>query len=635
MNDRLAQRLSQALGSSFTLEGEIGRGGMGVVYHARDERLKRKVAVKVLPPELAFREEIRTRFLREAETAARLSHPHIVPIHSVGEGPDGLVYFVMAYVDGESLAARLKRRERLPPEEARRIMMETADALGAGHALGIIHRDVKPDNILLEGSRGRTVLTDFGIAKALTSTTGPGTLTATGVAIGTPHYMSPEQAAGDREIDGRSDIYSLGVVGYQMLAGELPFSAPTVPGILLKQITEQAPNLQDKSPTCPDDLSACVMRSLEKEPEARWPTADALRRALESRSAPPYRPSRRTSGGAAARGESRLGLPPARMSGGGRPEQLERKLERRRATRPARKDPKTDLTPSGESRMVAKFRDSFVSWASVCGGLMFIDALMGGGLGWSLFPTAIWGGFGLLPQYMKLWQNGYSWRDVLNRPAAPDAQEALLGARRALPAPKADEFGRHVDTIRMARNDREAILKIMERVPESERKLLPDVVVTVDGLLKRAEDLARMLYGMSADVDDGALARIEVRIEAVKLHEEGTERERQLNLLERQRQALSDLLTRRKRVEEQIESCVLAMQNVRFDLLRLRSAGVAAVLSDLTNATQQARALSRDVDHAIAAAGEIRDMLSASPAPASPPLANPNLPPGQRPRSAR
>src|SRR5881392_1775981 len=195
--------------------------------------------------------------------------------------------------------------------------------------------------------RGRTVLTDFGIAKALTSTTGPGTLTATGVAIGTPHYMSPEQAAGDREIDGRSDIYSLGVVGYQMLAGELPFSAPTVPGILLKQITEQAPNLQDKSPTCPNDLSACVMRSLEKEPEARWPTADALRRALESRSAPPYRPSRRTSGGGIglrAGADTRLGAPPARMSGGGRP-------ERRRASRPApRKDPKSELTPSGESR---------------------------------------------------------------------------------------------------------------------------------------------------------------------------------------------------------------------------------------------------------------------------------------------
>jgi serine/threonine-protein kinase len=595
---------------------------MGVVYHARDERLKRKVAVKVLPPELAFREEIRTRFLREAETAARLSHPHIVPIHSVGEGPDGLVYFVMAYVDGESLGARLKRRERLPPEEARRIMMETADALGAGHALGIIHRDVKPDNILLEGSRGRTVLTDFGIAKALTSTTGPGTLTATGVAIGTPHYMSPEQAAGDREIDGRSDIYSLGVVGYQMLAGELPFSAPTVPGILLKQITEQAPNLIDRSPTCPEDLASCVMRSLEKEPESRWPTADALRRALESRSAPPYRPSRRTSGGEARRGESRFGAPPARLSGGGRPEQLDRKLERRRSTRQLKKDPKSDLTPSGEPKMVAKFRDSFVSWASVCGGLAVLDLIMGGGINFAQWVAIPWAGFGLLPQYMKLWQTGYSWRDVLNRPAAPDAQlaPALAGARRNLPAPQADEFGRHVETVRLARNDREAILKIMERVPASERKLLPDVVVTVDALMKRAEDLARMLHGMSADVDDGALARIEARIEAVKNHEEGTERERQLSLLERQRQALSDLLTRRKRVEEQIESCVLAMQNVRFDLLRLRSAGVAAVLSDLTHATQQARALSRDVDHAIAAAGEIRDVLSGGvpPSPAVP-----------------
>ena len=633
MNDPLAQRLSQALGASFTLEGEIGRGGMGVVYHARDERLKRAVAVKVLPPELAFREEIRIRFLREAETAARLSHPHIVPIHSVGEGPDGLVYFVMAYVDGESLAARLKRRERLPPEEARRILMETADALGAGHALGIIHRDVKPDNILLEGSRGRTVLTDFGIAKALTSTTGPGTLTATGVAIGTPHYMSPEQAAGDREIDGRSDIYSLGVVGYQMLAGELPFSAPTVPGLLLKQITEQAPNLKDRSPTCPDDRAACVMRSLEKEPEARWPTADALRRALESRSAPPYRPRRPSSvagtgrgglGGRGGRGGLALGTrasaqPPPAAAGGDR---HERRRTRRAAARA--KDAKSQLTASGEPRMVEKFRDSFVTWASISGGLGVLDLILGGGINWAHWIAIPWAGIFLLPQYMKLWQSGYSWRDVINRPAAPDAQElrGVGGMRRNLPAPRPDEFGRHVETVQLARNDREAILKIMDRVPASERKLLPDVVATVDGLLKRAEDLARMLHSMSADVDDGALARIEARIEIVKHHEEGTERERQLSLLDRQRQALSDLLSRRRRVEEQVESCVLAMQNVRFDLLRLRSAGVAAVLSDLTNATQQARALSRDVDHAIAAAGEIRDVLSGGPpSPHSPPPA--------------
>src|SRR5947209_2808301 len=299
-DNSLVTRLRKALGSSYTIEGEIGRGGMGVVYQARDERLKRQVAIKVLPPELAFREEIRIRFLREAETAARLSHPHIVPIHSVGEGPDGLVYFVMAYVDGESLAARLKRRGRLPAEEARRVMIETADALGAAHAVGIIHRDVKPDNILLEGSRGRVVVTDFGIAKALSSTTGSATLTATGVAIGTPHYISPEQAAGDRAIDGRSDIYSLGVVAYQMLTGELPFQAPTVPGILMKHITERAPLITDRRPEVPEDLAACVMRSLEKDPEDRWPTAEVLRRALEARSATLHRP--RSSAGRPGRG---------------------------------------------------------------------------------------------------------------------------------------------------------------------------------------------------------------------------------------------------------------------------------------------------------------------------------------------
>jgi len=610
MTDPLARRLSQALGTSFTLEGEIGRGGMGVVYHARDERLKRKVAVKVLPPELAFREEIRIRFLREAETAARLSHPHIVPIHSVGEGPEGLVYFVMAYVDGESLGARLKRRGRLPPEEARRVLMETADALGAGHALGIVHRDVKPDNILLEGSRGRTVLTDFGIAKALTSSTGPGTLTATGVAIGTPHYMSPEQAAGDREIDGRSDIYSLGVVGYQMLTGELPFNAPTVPGLLLKQITEQAPYLKDKAPTCPDDLASCVMRSLEKEPEARWPTADALRRALESRSAPPYKPRRAT------------GVRSTRFIGGGNeealarpPASLRREPPAQRSRTRAAKDARSQLTASGEPKVVARFRDSFVSWASVCGGLAVIDIITGGGIDFAQWVAVPWAAFGILPQYMKLWQAGYSWRDVLHRPAALDGAEARLGLSKRgahLPA-STDEFGQQVDTVRQARNDREAILKIMERVPASERKLLPDVVVTVDALLRRAEELARMLHGMSADVDEAALTRLDDRIESVKRHEEGTERERQLSLLERQRQALGDLLTRRRRVEEQIESCVMAMQNVRFDLLRLRSAGVAAVLSDLTNATQQARALSRDVDHAIAAADEIQDVLREGP----------------------
>lgn len=289
-NERpLAQRLKEALGDVYTLEGEIGRGGMGVVYRARDERLHRRVAIKVLPPELAFQKEIRERFTREAQTAARLSHPHIVPIHDVGQGA-GIVYFVMGLVEGEPLGGRLKRRGKLPPDEVRRIMKETADALSAAHAVSVIHRDIKPDNILLEGTRGRVMVTDFGIAKAVSQVSGS-TLTGVGVAIGTPQYMSPEQAAGEREIDGRSDLYSLGVVAYQMTSGSLPFNAPTVAGILMKQITEPAPILHETLEGVPEDLSLAIARCLEKDPENRWPTADALRRALESRTVSGYRPT--------------------------------------------------------------------------------------------------------------------------------------------------------------------------------------------------------------------------------------------------------------------------------------------------------------------------------------------------------
>jgi serine/threonine protein kinase len=604
----LSGRLTQALGGSYTLEGEIGRGGMGVVFRAWDERLKRKVAIKVLPPELAFREEVRLRFLREAETAARLTHPNIVPIHSVGEGKEGLVYFVMALIDGEPLSARLKRRGRLAAEEARRILVETADALGAAHAIGIIHRDVKPDNIMLEGSRGRVMVTDFGIAKALSSSAGSG-LTGTGVAIGTPHYMSPEQAAGDREIDGRSDIYSLGVVGYQMLAGELPFQAPTVPGILIKQITEVAPYIADVVPGCPQDLASCVMRCLEKEPESRWPTADALRRALESRTAPPYRPR---SLGAPGRRSYRSPSPLVESSRAPVPRSpaIPRRPRGRSAAVPT--------APSGEPPIVSRTRSSFVSWASVSAGLMVLDLMNGGGLGWSYWVILPWGAFGVMPQFLKLWQAGYSWRDVLNRPLAPDAADVRLGlanpgkAGMLLP-PTTGEFGRQAESIQQARADYQAIMRVVDRLPKSEQKLLPDVSSTANALLKRAEDLARTLHVLSGDVEQGALNRLDDRLSSLRELPESPERERQVGLLERQRQALGDLLQRRQAIEEQLESCVLAMQTMRFDLLRLKSAGVAAVLTDLTHATQQARALSRDVDHAIEAAGEIREALGEAP----------------------
>jgi len=634
----LPARLAAALGDAYTIEGEVGRGGMGVVYRARDERLQRRVAIKVLPPELAFQQDIRERFTREAQTAAKLSHPHIVPIHTVGEG-HGLVYFVMGYVDGESVAGRIRRRGKLPIEEVRRIMTESADALSAAHGLSIIHRDIKPDNILLEGSRGRVMVTDFGIAKALSGSSGA-TLTGAGVAIGTPAFMSPEQAAGEREIDGRSDLYSLGIVTYQMLTAELPFNAPTVAGILMKQITEAAPDVRAKRTDVPEDLALAVSRCLEKDPENRWPTADALRRALENRAVVGYqptglgwragrsgtRPSAREQAAGTAR--ERAAPPPgsrrnrqgvldrgAELDRDLRLDREARGLARRQERSPRARHGRDDEHPvpdTGEPRIVQQVRGQFASWAAVSLGCFGINVATGLDTPWFLFPT-FGMGIGMLRNYARLWQSGYSWRDVLTRPAAPDAIETIMtkGAKlpRRLPQPTAEEFGAHLPAILQVQSDRFAIGKLMERLPPTERKMLPEVQQTVDSLYDRASDLARTLHAMDSNLDTEGLGSIDERIAALSKEPDDPERARRLNLLQRQRQTIIDLQGRKSQVASHLESCVLAMQNVRFDLLRLRSAGVAAVLGDLTQATQQAKALSRDVDNAIAAAGEIREAM--------------------------
>ncbi len=619
----LAARLAEAFGGAYTLETEIGRGGMGIVYRAHDERLKRTVAIKVLPPELAFRRDIRARFVREAETAARLSHPNIVPIHAVGEAND-LVYFVMGYVDGESLGLRLKRRGQLSVEETRRIMRETSDALAAAHQQGVIHRDVKPDNILLEGTRGRVMVTDFGIAKALSAE--GGTLTDTGIAIGTPAFMSPEQAAGERVIDGRSDLYSLGVVAFQMLTGELPFNSPTVPGLLMKQISAPPTPVDRLRPDTPRDLALTVMRCLEKDPEDRWPTADSLRRALETGTyagPPPKTGVRRP----APAPESRR--PPAPLDDDSaadwlderrrrsvvRADRVRQKMERRLDKMDRRLDRHREeqeevarrAAETGEPLMVVQMRHRLARYASVIGPLMLINITFAGGIGhpWFLFP-ALWMGWGLARDYSRLWTSGYSWRDVMHRPPAPDAFEAKMNPS-ALPAPGGpEEFGSHSAGIAQARADRQAILGMLERLSKSERKLLPDVHPTVDQLLERATDLARTLTALERDIDSAAEEKLDVRIAALEAEPASAERERRLGLLQRQRQTVHDLVARRSALESQLEACLLAMQNVRFDLLRLRSAGVAEALGDLTQATQQARALSRDVDAAVSAAAEIR-----------------------------
>src|SRR5439155_165608 len=230
LQDLLA-RLQAALADRYTIERELGRGGMATVYLAEDLKHHRKVAIKVLKPDLAAALGPE-RFLREIEIAAGLSHPHILPLHDSGEA-GGLLYYVMPFVEGESLRDRLNREQQLPLEDALQITREVADALTYAHSHDVAHRDIKPENILLQARHA--VVSDFGIARAITAAAG-GNLTATGVAIGTPAYMSPEQASGQSQVDERSDIYSLGCVLYEMLAGEPPFTGPSAESIVRQHL---------------------------------------------------------------------------------------------------------------------------------------------------------------------------------------------------------------------------------------------------------------------------------------------------------------------------------------------------------------------------------------------------------------
>jgi predicted Ser/Thr protein kinase len=272
--DALFVAFQQAVIGRYSLERELGRGGMGVVYLAREVRLDRQVAIKLLPPDFSENPTLRERFMREARTAARLSHPYIVPIHAV-EDIDGFVFIVMAYVDGGTLAERVMTRGPLPPADVTRIMREVAWALAYAHAQGVVHRDIKPANILLDGT-GRAMVADFGIAR-LDASAGD---TGVGMVLGTPEFMSPEQASAE-ELDGRSDLYALGIVAYYALTGTLPFtgSAHTV---LAQHLTQPAAPSSSLARGAPRSLTDAIDRCLEKVPDARFATGEALADALEA-----------------------------------------------------------------------------------------------------------------------------------------------------------------------------------------------------------------------------------------------------------------------------------------------------------------------------------------------------------------
>ncbi|MDE3129097.1 MAG: serine/threonine protein kinase, partial [Gemmatimonadota bacterium] len=274
-----ATRLSAALADRYRIERELGQGGMATVYLAHDLKHDRKVAIKVLHPDLAAALGAQ-RFLSEIKTTAALQHPHILPLHDSGEA-DGLLFYVMPYVEGESLRDRLNREKPLPIEDAEGIAREVADALDYAHRHGVIHRDIKPENILLHDRRA--LVADFGIALAVQSAGGE-RMTQTGLSLGTPHYMSPEQAMGEKQIDARSDVYALGAVLYEMLTGDPPFTGSTVQAIVAKVMSAEPEPVTMLRKNTPEPVAYAVHRALEKLPADRFGTAAEFAAAL---SAPP------------------------------------------------------------------------------------------------------------------------------------------------------------------------------------------------------------------------------------------------------------------------------------------------------------------------------------------------------------
>lgn len=278
-SDSLLALVARALAGRYSIERELGRGGMGAVYLARDLKLQRPVAVKVLPPELAAEPALRERFLRETRLAASFSHPNIVHVHSVEDHPDVLA-FVMGFVEGETLSERVARTGPLPADQVVRVMQETAWALGYAHARGVVHRDVKPDNIMVERVTGRALVMDFGIAQQQSN---PG-LTQAGLSVGTPQYMSPEQAVGET-LDPRSDLYSLGCTMYHAAVGRPPFAAEAAHQLLAMHLTRAPEPLMKVVPGFPAELAELIERCMAKDPASRPANAEDLAEELEGMSA--------------------------------------------------------------------------------------------------------------------------------------------------------------------------------------------------------------------------------------------------------------------------------------------------------------------------------------------------------------
>jgi serine/threonine protein kinase len=624
MSESLYDRVVVALGDQYELEGEIGHGGMSVVYRARDRRLNRPVAIKVLPPELAHDSAIRARFTREAQTSAQLAHAHIVPIYDVGDRNE-IAYFVMPIITGGNLGALLAREPRPPFEEARRLLAEVADALAYAHQRGVIHRDIKPDNILLDGDSGRAMVTDFGIARAVEVGT---RLTVTGIAVGTPTYMSPEQAVGEREVDGRSDIYSLGVVAYQMLTGRVPFSAGNPMALLLKHVSERPRPIADLRPDAPRALRDIVERALMKAPEDRWPTAASLREALLSDRAPsvswrmdqrdpvryparsePPRPVSPKRGSQAA--VNRPGHPPAP----GAPGVIEMEPEHLASLTPAQRE---DLRLwHGRINLLDRIKAARGYFWMTLGAIAL--GIGGFAAGVTEIPPLVLSP--IVPLYMSrkmvrrgksLRAHGLKLRRVFLMPRAkqvlppppPVPTERQIGRL----APREVIDGPHGPAIRRAAEDRAAILDILRSLPKPDRALLPDLEPTVNALLERVAHLAQMLYRLDLGMDPRLIGELDARIADVERGGASLDGERQLALLRRQRATLEEIARQRAALVRQLDSAGLALGNLRLDLIKFRSSGLQSALANVSSATQEAQAVSREIGAVLDALEEVRTL---------------------------
>jgi serine/threonine protein kinase len=581
------------------MDGELGRGGMAVVYRARDTRLKRGVAVKLLPPDLAFRGDIRSRFLREAETAARLSHPNIVPIYAVDER-DGLVYFVMALVRGGSVGDRLKRGERFSVDETRRIVREVAGALAYAHRAGVVHRDVKPDNILLDADSGRAMVTDFGIARAATDDTDGARLTATGAVIGTPAYMSPEQCAGDRDIDGRSDLYSLGTVAYQMLTGQPPFSGGNTPAIMMKQVTERPVPVRERAASVPEDLERIVMRLLEKNPDHRFASGDELVAALDGAPVPaaavPAREPSLPKYVMDVEGIGGHGISSSETSG--------QALSKKEAKELRQTEKRARSLPD----RVRRFRGNLFSYGGTSAMLFGINWMTGLDAHWWFVYPAMGMALAALSEMGTLvGRDGVPMKNLFSGPVPTP------GAPPALPAASPSEevlVGPHRAILKQAMEDRKRILALVKRLSDAERRMLPDVEETANALYERIDSLARALHNIEWKNDNPTrLSELEARISDVEAKVgDSKERERKLGLLRRQREMLVELERSHARLLEQYESAGLLLQNLALDMLKVRSSGLDSALGGINNATQEARALSKEIGYVLSAADELRGL---------------------------